>query len=267
MTGGTDGVGSATHLFTRTTADGVTIRAYRLSSIGTTCGCGPIPTPTSPPTGTSSASTGPATAVLPTGELSLEMSDATAVGDGVLDDTSSLPTTTTNAVTEPSAVTANAFGVAEGAPVWWVAVSVGPDVANVQMMFSDGSTDQMSPVDGVAALAHQIDPSLASSGDGPYAVRGTLRLLDSSGAVVGTVTFPQPILPPDPPAGTPPPTTVAPTTVAPTPTPLPDPVSPPQTVPGSTPTTSVATGSPAPIPDGSAIVCSEVAAPSSAQAG
>lgn len=272
VSSGGQGSGSATHLFTRTTTDNITIRAYSLPTAGN-CGCGPIisNSPTTPPSGTpGSAATGAqdqSEAPVAAPDVSLEMSDATAVGDGVLDDTSSLPTTTTNAVTEPSAVTANAFGVAEGAPVWWVAVSVGPDVANVQMMFSDGSTDQMSPVDGVAALAHQIDPSLASSGDGPYAVRGTLRLLDSSGAVVGTVTFPQPILPPDPPAGTPPPTTVAPTTVAPTPTPLPDPVSPPQTVPGSTPTTSVATGSPAPIPDGSAIVCSEVAAPSSAQAG
>jgi hypothetical protein len=49
---GSASLGSATHLFTRTTADGVTIRAYRLSSTGP-CTCDPIPT-SSPPSGSSS---------------------------------------------------------------------------------------------------------------------------------------------------------------------------------------------------------------------
>ena len=58
MTGGNESLGSATHLFTRTTADGVTIRAYRLSS-NESCGCGTIPNAStiSPSSGTSSGPT------------------------------------------------------------------------------------------------------------------------------------------------------------------------------------------------------------------
>jgi hypothetical protein len=130
--------------------------------------------------------------------VSLELSDATAVGEGALNDAPDPSATTANAVTEPMATASDVFGVPEGAPVWWVAVSVGPEVARAQMTFGDGSTDQMSPVDGVAVLAHQIDPSVAASEDGPYVVRGTLRLFDSSGAVIRTVTFPAPTPPPTP---------------------------------------------------------------------
>jgi hypothetical protein len=43
----------------------------------------------------------------------------------------------------------------------------------------------------VAVLAGPIKTSAAVSGDGPYEVRGTLRLLDASGAVITTVTLPQ----------------------------------------------------------------------------
>jgi hypothetical protein len=165
-TGGGGGVGSASHLFTRTTADGVTIRTYHLSSSGA-CGCG------------SSDS------------VTVELSDESAVGQGYLGDDPDPAPTTANARSEPIGLASGAFGVVEGAPVWWTAVAVGPEVATVSMTYPGGSTDQMTPVDGVAVLAEQIKGPVASSGDGPDEVRGTLRLLDASGDVVTTVTLPQ----------------------------------------------------------------------------
>jgi hypothetical protein len=134
--------------------------------------------------------------------------------------------------------------------VWWVAVSVGPEVTGTQMTFADGSTDQMAPVNGVAVLAHQIDPSVVSSGDGPYDVRGTLRLLDSSGAVIRTVTFPE---------ATPPPTPIL------APLPVAVPGSYPASAPGSTPSTSVRMTSP-PASTGSATACPDVVAPTTTSA-
>ncbi len=151
--------------------------------------------------------------------VSIELSSDAAVGQGVLFDTLAVtPDATTGTSTQPNTIS-NAFGVLEGAPAWWTAVSVGPDVATAQITFADGSSDQMSPVDGVAVLAHQISPAAAATGEGPYVVRGTLRLLDSSGAVVDTVTFPEPI--PTPP-----------------PMPLPVPENHPASVPGTSPSTT-----------------------------
>jgi hypothetical protein len=163
---GGDSVGSASHLFTRATADGITIRTYHLSSLGS-CGCG------------SSDS------------VSVELSDQSAVGQGFLVDEPDPVATTGNARSEPIGLASGAFGVVEGAPVWWTAVAVGPEVATVSMTYPGGSTDQMAPVDGVAVLARSITASTAASGDGPYQVRGTLRLLDASGAVLTTVTLPE----------------------------------------------------------------------------
>jgi hypothetical protein len=167
------------------------------------------------------------------------MSDTAAVGEGSLFDSPGPVATTANATSGPIASTSGAFGVTEGAPVWWVAVTVGPDVANVTMTFAGGATDQMSPVHGVAVLAHQIDPAPASSSDGPYEVRGTMTLTDAAGTVMKTVTFP-----------------------APAPVPVPLPVS----VPGSPPT-PVAQGPTNPTPtsgtslNGSATACSEAVPP------
>ncbi len=159
-------VGSATHLFTRTTADGITIRAYRSVDVDpcpvSPCGMGVAP-------------------------ITVELSNASAVGQGSLFDDS----TGTSATTKPLSASSGAFGVVEGTPVWWVAVSVATEVSTVQMTFADGSSDQMTPVGGVAVVARGIDASAASSGNGPYDVTGTLRLLDASGAVLDTVTFPQ----------------------------------------------------------------------------
>jgi hypothetical protein len=213
--GGYGGDGVATHVFTRTTADGVTIRAYRLPSTGS-CGSGPIPQATaSSPSPGSSGSAANEPDVVSGGAVSVELSDESAVGEGTLSAAPSLSATTMNADTEPFSAVSGAFGVTEGAPVWWTAVSVGPAVVSAKMTFAGGSVDQMAPVDGVAVLAYQIDPAVASSGEGPYQVRGTLQLLDASGAVISTVTFPEA-----------PPTLV--------PSPIPVLVSPPVTVPGST---------------------------------
>ncbi len=254
MTGGDGSVGSATHVFTRTTAGGVTIRAYRLPST-TPCGCGPLSAAaaTSSSSGSSSGSPTAGSQILPWDSVvspvvSLELSDTTAVDQGDLFDAMGVSATTPNATTEPTGVIANAFGVVEGAPVWWVAVSVGPDVASAQMTFADGSTDQMSPVDGIAVLAHQINPSVASSGGGPYDVRGTLQLLDSSGGVIKVLSFPQPT-PPLQPSGTP------------------LPVSPPATVPGGTTSASIPVSISPPISNESMIACPELKLPAASPPG
>jgi len=255
-------LGSATHLFTRTTTDGVTIRVYRLPSTEP-CTCDPPPV-SSPPSGPSSGSgssgaQGSAAGSSVSSAVSVEFSDKTAIGQGVLFDEPSTETSTpagTSSATEPSGGTSGAFGVAEGTPVWWIAVSVGPEVTRVQVAFADGSTDQMSPIGGVAVLAHQINPSVATAGDGPYEVRGTLQLLGASGAVIDTVTFPEP---------------------APTPTPVPEPMpapgTPPETVPGSTsstpPTTasSIPTVVSPPATSRAMVACPEMLSPPTVSAG
>jgi hypothetical protein len=180
--------------------------------------------------------------------ISLELSSNAAVGQGVLVDSLAVTSdATTGTLTEPIASISNAFGVLEGAPVWWTAVSVGPDVATAQMTFADGSTDQMSPVDGVAVLAHQITSAVAAAGEGPYEVRGTLRLLDSAGAVVGTTTFPEP-------------------TPVPLSSPLPE--SHPPSVAGSSPSTTVPNfGSPTTSNGASMVACPVVISPPKAVGG
>lgn len=216
--------GTATHLFTRTTADAVTIRTYRLPSVVLGCGAVPLdnssPAPLFPCNGSS---------------VSIEMSDETAVGQGDL----SLPyadpsPTTPDAGTDPQSISTGTFGVVEGDTVWWVAIAVGSDVATGQVTFADGSTDQMAPVEGVVVLAHHI--SIAPTWN-PYNVRGTLQLLDSSGSVVRTVILPAP------PVSNPPPLPV------PMPAPMPAPM--PQTgaQTGSSGTASTASG-PASLPLG-----------------
>jgi hypothetical protein len=104
------------------------------------------------------------------------------------------PTTTPQS--EPQELSTGTFGVAEGDPVWWVAVEVGPDVTSVQMTFPDGVSDQMAPVDGIAVLAHRVSAAVASASSGPDVVRGTLEVLGSAGSVVATVPIPQQSTPP-----------------------------------------------------------------------
>jgi len=204
-------VGTAAHLFTRTTGDSVTIRAYRLTG-GPIVGCGPLPV-----TG------GPLTPDIVCGSSSVavELSDDSAVGQGYLSapvsasesgTVSPITSTTSQSATdaEPRAVATGAFGVVEGDPVWWVSVQVGGEVANAQVTFADGSTDAMAPVDGVVVLAHHIGASTVEAD--PYDVTGTLVLSDSSGNVLATVALPDtteptpsPLHLPTPPTGTIPP--------------------------------------------------------------
>jgi hypothetical protein len=186
------------------------------------------------------------------------MSDAAAVGQGVLLTQADPVATTANAGTEPTGEVSGAFGVAEGAPVWWTAVSVGPEVATVEMTFDGGSTDQMAPVDGVAVLAHPVDPSVASAGEGPYQVRGTLRLLDASGAVIASQVLPDPSPTPPGPGPTP----------GPVPRPGSVPASPPVTVPVTTTTTGRSpTAVSLPASSGSVMACPEALTPVNASAG
>ena len=71
--------------------------------------------------------------------------------------------------------------------MWWVAAKVRPSVARAEVTFAGGATDSMAPVGGVVSLAAPIDRSVASSKPGPWAVRGTLRLLAVDGSVLATI--------------------------------------------------------------------------------
>ena len=198
-------VGSATHLFTRTTGDGVTVRAYRLA-VQAALTCGPVP---------DTANTAPTELACQSTSISLEMSDDSAVGNGFLGlpvvpfaGGSPLPGTGgAQTGSEPKEATSGAFGVVEGDPVWWVALQVGGEVATAQVTFTDGSSDEMAPVGGVAVLLHHVAESGTGSSD-PYSVQGTVTLSDGSGNVIGNVTLPQvptvvpmPLPDPSPPSG------------------------------------------------------------------
>jgi hypothetical protein len=239
-------IGSASRLFIRTTSDGVTVRAYRLTPTVFSCVGPPVTVPpgtvppgTVPPqavppntvpgvvlpggTGSSPGSAGSGGSagsselspiIAPASEVTVELSDDNAVGQGVLSGSVCVgppvqggvgatgvapadPTTTTTkttpgaSTTGPQDITTGPFGVLEGDPVWWVAVEVASDVTAVKMTFPDGSTDQMAPVDGIAVVAGRITPAVASADPGPYTVRGTLTLLGAGGAVLDTITLPE----------------------------------------------------------------------------
>jgi hypothetical protein len=152
------------------------------SGTGTgTAGAQPGSPPASPPRGANAPVITPATTTTTTATTTTTTTTAT-------------PNATTppaGAASEPLAIGSGTFGVVEGDPVWWVAVEVGSEVTSVEMMFPDGSTDQMAPVDGVAVLAHRVTAAVASAATGPYEVRGTLQLLGAGGTVLGTVSLPQ----------------------------------------------------------------------------
>jgi hypothetical protein len=102
---------------------------------------------------------------------------------------------------EPRDIATGAFGIAEGDPVWWVAVDVGTDVSSVKVTFADGSSDQMVPVGGVAVLAHHVAAATAGSGQGLSVVRGTLELVGTDGGAPTTVALPSPTIGSVPPSG------------------------------------------------------------------
>jgi hypothetical protein len=142
-------------------------------------------------------------------QVSIEMSDAAAVGQGEIGPPMAIPSPlavtqgssappvrggptppTTAAPSAARATSSGAFGVVEGDPVWWVGVLVGNDVAQVEMTLPDGSTDHMAPIDGVAVVAHHITLAKASLNADPYMVRGAIHLFDASGRVLAALTLP-----------------------------------------------------------------------------
>ncbi len=255
-------------LFSRTSASGVTIRAYTAGST-TSGGCGPAvvctpgtTVPSSPecPNGASCAeplvphvsggTTGstnpPVEGVAPSGSravtsgqpvgsdataptsgpvsgcttLVLELSTDQAVGTGSV----SLPATAPMTSGALDVLGSGSFGTTEGAPVGWVAVSVGDGVASAQLSVGGVVVDSMAPNSGIVVLVATGQASL----DGASVVG-----LDQSGTVVGTVPVGQTTGPGatascPAPTGTP----VTPTTTTPTPT---------TTTTSTTPTTTTST--------------------------
>jgi hypothetical protein len=212
-------------LFTRTTADGIAIRAYRAdvpvatdmpatvtggppNSVTVECAKGapcPLPGPaTTPGPGAASGSaSGPTTGsaiaaepgsmpagspeCLPTAMLRAELSNQAAVDPGFVS-VSKLAPDQAMAVVQTSF-----FGIEEGSPVEWVAVHTTDAVATVRVRFGDGNTDEMAPVQGYAVLAHQTAaPTPPDPTADPEAFRkamapqGTVEGLDGSGAIVTT---------------------------------------------------------------------------------
>ncbi len=135
-------------LFTRTTHDGVTVRAYRYR-----WQCPPKVTCTTP-----------GRPAVIKAELSTD-SAVTLVTAGP----SSSPTGASLGW-----VSSGVFGVDETAPAQWLLVQAGSDVGQVVVRFDSGATDRMAPVEGVAILAQQ-----GSSGAHVEARGRTGELLDT----------------------------------------------------------------------------------------
>jgi hypothetical protein len=162
--------------FVRTTADGVTLRAYQPSTAPAIPGC----------------------LVLVPGLL-VEVSTAEVAGGaaGFLAAGAQAPF---------KAISESVIGVAEGAPVWVMTAQTDPSVVQVRAVFSDGKTDQMAPVDGWVALGHVAPPAVANQATDPGSA-GSLEALDAHGKVIGRASLPsaQNLIPPGkigpPPAG------------------------------------------------------------------
>ena len=202
-------------LFTRSTGSGVTIRAYSAES-STGGGCPGVvdcpPTTTVPGSPVSTApcpadvlcagpevtphttsgpvsgsgtggSTGSTPAVVPAscGQLVVELSTDRAVGTG----SAVMPTAAATGDTLQVLGTGS-FGVAEGAPVSWVAVSAGSGVSSVQLTVNGTVVDAMTPDGGVVVLALPGASGLAA---------GSVVGLDPVGSTVATVPAQQAQLP------------------------------------------------------------------------
>ncbi len=162
-------------LFFRTTADGVTIRAYR-SHLAAAM---PVPEPVG-------CVGGPAVDC-PTAPECIDMVVPTAVVTGELS-TEAAVTVASGAVATASAVDPDVpvsetswgmFGVEEAAPARWVIATVSGNITRVRASFPGGITDEMRPIDGVVLLASQVaDPSAAG---------GTVEALADDGSVVQSV--------------------------------------------------------------------------------
>jgi len=179
-------------LFVRTTADGVTIRAYLLENIPgpgeSHCATdkGEVPCPTMPPECSP-----------PTAQLQTELSDDGAVDPGFV------PVTTADHSGPLAVLHSSYFGVMESDPAAWAAVKADAGVARVRVRFADGATDEMAPVDGYAVFAHRTPapapptpPSPTAPAPSPeeaqammktWMPQGSVEALDATGAVLGTV--------------------------------------------------------------------------------
>ena len=149
--------GKLTKVFVRTTADGVTIRAYRTQAEPSPAAC-PIP-------------------VVP--GLVAEVSTSEITAQSVV----GISPASEHLIGFTSAI----VGVAEGAPVWVVTAQVDGSVAQVRAAFADGKTDQMSPVGGWAVLAH-----VAPTGTTYTPPTGSIQVMDKAGKVLDSQPFPAP---------------------------------------------------------------------------
>ncbi len=176
-------------LFVRTTADGVTIRAYLLENLPAPeeshCATdkGEVPCPTMPPECSP-----------PTAQLQAGLSDDGAVDPGFA------PMTTADHSGPLAVMHTSYFGVMEGDPAAWAVVKADAGVATVRVHFSDGATDEMAPVDGYAVFAHRTpaptpptearlpaSPAEAEAMMKAGMPQGSVEALDAAGAVIGTV--------------------------------------------------------------------------------
>jgi hypothetical protein len=214
----------ANHLFTRTSSDGIVIRAYRVD-------------PPAPPEGKTTPTTQPADAKTQQAPCPQPMTvkpGAPAAGAEAGSSVSaepgspgpdSPPETVINGTPPPRApmpptckvspavlaevstdaavgqgfdpidatppsdalshLSINGFGVAESAPATFVTVQTGPGVASVRLRLPDGSADAMAPVNNVAVLAH--------GGPQPPADGTVVEALDAGGKVLQSEPVAQPM--------------------------------------------------------------------------
>jgi hypothetical protein len=140
VSGGAPAAPAFTALFTRTTADGVVIRAYRQDM-------DPLTADTQQEPACPTGAWCPPPECMPTMSLVAELStEAVAVQQWVM----GYPLDAVDA----SAQAIDA-GQPEGAPISAQAVRVGADVASVRAEWPDGTVDEMSPVGEWAVVAHQ----------------------------------------------------------------------------------------------------------------
>lgn len=130
----------------------------------------PVNDPTKSPPG---RSTSPADSCIPTGELTLEISDTQAVA--------TFTEPFYGGFTDPLIdLEIGELGVTEGDPATWVEAQVGPAAKQVIVQFADGSTDSAAPAGGVAVLAKLGDAS-STLGNGTQAY---LEVLGVGGALL-----------------------------------------------------------------------------------
>ncbi len=161
--------------------------------------------------GGSSVGTAPSQPTAECGQLVIELSTAKAVGSGTVPRPTMAPSPD-----KVELLGVGSFGIAEGAPVDWVAVWVGSGMASVHLSSGGTAVDAMAPSSGIVVLAVPGNSELAGA---------TVVGVSQTGAVVATVPADQgasnacAILPtPAPAITTTTPTTTRPTTAPTTPT-------------------------------------------------